>query len=184
MVFAPGGVAVASCHASRCVTVSGGNLFYEEVVNSIFYQGAATLGEAVLAAKQAVISEHPTNDWLYGPAVLQTILGDPALRLRLPALLPMTLEIAMVGPGMARLSWAAIEGATHYDIYRSASAYIPSSGLLPWTVVAAPDTQLGFSEGLGDWSVDYFFAGKARNQVMTSQLSNIVGEFDQPTEGP
>ena len=41
-----------------------------------------TLGEAVFAAKRKILSENTTNDNIYGPAVLQTILGDPALRLK------------------------------------------------------------------------------------------------------
>jgi hypothetical protein len=84
MLFAQTNVAVATCHASRCVTVNGGDLFYEEIIREFFSHGAATLGEAVCNAKREVISENPANDWLYGPAVLQTILGDPALRIVTP----------------------------------------------------------------------------------------------------
>jgi hypothetical protein len=153
-------------------------LFYEEVIDNVFYGGAPTLGEAVLAAKQAVISENPGNDWLYGPAVLQTILGDPALRLRLPGLLPMTLEIQLIGPGTARLSWEPVVGATQYDIFRSTCPYVPSSGIVPWRVVAAPSTHVDFTEGLGDPLTNYFFAGKSRSQSLVSPLSNAVGELD------
>jgi hypothetical protein len=64
--------------------VNGGDLFYGEIIRELFSQGAATLGAAVCNAKRKVISENPSNDWLYGPAVLQTILGDPALRITTP----------------------------------------------------------------------------------------------------
>jgi hypothetical protein len=82
MIFAQQKVAVATCHASRCITVQGANLFYTEIIKNIFEQGMETLGEAVFAAKQKILSENTTNDNIYGPAVLQTILGDPALRLK------------------------------------------------------------------------------------------------------
>lgn len=88
MLFARTNVAVATCHASRCVTVSGGDLFYRAIIEALFTQGGATLGEVVCSAKKKVISENPYNDWLYGPAVLQTILGDPALRIITPVALP------------------------------------------------------------------------------------------------
>ena len=82
MIFAQQKVAVATCHASRCITVEGANLFYEEIIKNIFEEGMETLGEAVFAAKQKILTENTTNDNIYGPAVLQTILGDPALRLK------------------------------------------------------------------------------------------------------
>jgi hypothetical protein len=84
MLFDSHSVAVATCHASRCVTTIGADLFYREVIDNVFYSGVATLGDAVCEAKQVVISQNPGDDWLYGPAVLQTILGDPALRLHTP----------------------------------------------------------------------------------------------------
>jgi hypothetical protein len=178
MLLAEERVAVATCHASRCVTTIGGNLFYEAVIDNIFYWGAPTLGEAVLAAKQAVISENPGNDWLYGPAVLQTILGDPALRIRLPELPPMALQITLTGPGSARLTWEHIATAARYEIYRGTSAYSVGLSILPWRTVYPPTSYVDFTEGLGDCLTNYFFAGKARNQSLVSPLSNVVGEFD------
>jgi hypothetical protein len=72
---------MATCHASRCITIAGANQFYGEIIKNIFEEKMTTLGEAVFAAKRKVISDNPSNDNYYGPAVLQTILGDPALRI-------------------------------------------------------------------------------------------------------
>jgi hypothetical protein len=60
--------------ASRVLTL--------EVLKNLFWRGESLLGPAVFAAKCSVITWYPTNDWWYGPAVLWTLLGDPALRVR------------------------------------------------------------------------------------------------------
>ena len=75
-------IAVATCNSSRCVTVSGAREFYTELLNILFSNSDLTLGELVFQAKTEVITSYPSNDYFYGPAVLQTILGDPALRIR------------------------------------------------------------------------------------------------------
>ena len=60
--------------ASRVLTL--------EVLKNLFWRGESLLGPAVFAAKCSVMTWYPTNDWWYGPAVLWTLLGDPALRVR------------------------------------------------------------------------------------------------------
>ena len=60
--------------ASRVLTL--------EVLKNLFWRGESLLGPAVFAAKCSVITWYPTNDWWYGPAVLWTLLGDPARRVR------------------------------------------------------------------------------------------------------
>jgi hypothetical protein len=40
------------------------------------------LGNAIFAAKCSVITWYPTDDYYYGPAVLYTLFGDPALRIK------------------------------------------------------------------------------------------------------
>jgi hypothetical protein len=53
-------------------------------MNSIFRQNERILGQAIFAAKCSVITRYPTDDYYYGPAVLYTLFGDPALRIKMP----------------------------------------------------------------------------------------------------
>ncbi|MBN1424404.1 hypothetical protein JXA88_07600 [Candidatus Fermentibacteria bacterium] len=94
-----------------------------------------------------------------------------------PGLDPMVLSITMLNPTTARISWAAVTGATHYDLYRSTSAYAPASGST-WVTIVAPNTNVDTSAGIGDPNFNYFFVGIARNASDTSPESNRVGEFD------
>jgi hypothetical protein len=93
------------------------------------------------------------------------------------ALGPMVLAIELLNATTGRLSWNAVAGATHYDLYRSSTAYLAASGT-PWQTVAAPTTHRDFTGGIGNTATNYFFRGKARNTTQTSPASNIVGEFD------
>ncbi len=52
------------------------------MLDNVFVRGERCLGRAVFAARCSVIARYPTNDNLYGPAVLWTTFGDPALRIR------------------------------------------------------------------------------------------------------
>jgi hypothetical protein len=56
-----------------------------EVLRNLLERGAGTLGEAMFAAKCSVITWYPTDDYYYGSAVLYTLFGDPALRVKRPA---------------------------------------------------------------------------------------------------
>lgn len=97
-------------------------------------------------------------------------------------LAPMVLDINLLNPTTARLSWGSVAGATYYDLYRSGSAYFSASGS-PWQTVAHPTTYLDFTAGIGSTSTNYFFKGKARNASQTSPESNTVGEFDRNSAG-
>jgi hypothetical protein len=55
------------------------------VLTDFYDRGERVLGRAVLAAKTALITQYPTNDYFYGPAVLYTLFGDPALRVKFGA---------------------------------------------------------------------------------------------------
>ena len=57
-------------------------MLYKEFLGNLFRHGERSLGRAVFAAKCSIIARYPTDDNLYGPAVLWTLLGDPALRVR------------------------------------------------------------------------------------------------------
>jgi len=67
-----------------CGTDGGALVLNDEVLENIFVRGERILGKAVFAAKCSVIARYPTQDTMYGPAVLYTLFGDPALRLKLP----------------------------------------------------------------------------------------------------
>jgi hypothetical protein len=90
---------------------------------------------------------------------------------------PMVLDIELTSATTARISWAAVTDATHYDVYRSSTAFFSAAGA-PWQTVAAPLTQLDFTDGIGDTTTNYFFLGKARSATQASPESNIVGECD------
>ncbi|MBN1423824.1 hypothetical protein JXA88_04640 [Candidatus Fermentibacteria bacterium] len=89
----------------------------------------------------------------------------------------MTLSIELLTPALARLSWSAVLGATHYDLYRSGSAQFDIAGV-PWQTVAAPDTSLQFSDGIGDPAISFFFRARARSGAEESVSSNTVGEHE------
>ena len=89
----------------------------------------------------------------------------------------MLLQIVRLNPTTARLSWAAVTGATLYDLYRSTTPFFNASGS-PWRTVTAPSTTTDFSAGIGDETTNYFFRGIARNAGQTSLQSNIAGEQD------
>jgi hypothetical protein len=54
----------------------------KEVLQNLLIHGEQCLGRAVFAAKCSVIARNPTADTIYGPAVLWTLFGDPALRVK------------------------------------------------------------------------------------------------------
>ncbi|MCU0612017.1 MAG: hypothetical protein MUE60_09545 [Candidatus Eisenbacteria bacterium] len=93
------------------------------------------------------------------------------------ALNPMVMSIVQLSPTSARLSWAAVTGATLYDLYRSTTAFFTPTGA-PWQTVASPTTQYDFSAGIGNEALNYFFRGIARNASQTAPASNAVGELD------
>jgi hypothetical protein len=65
-----------------CGVSSTSQLLYKEFLNNLFRQGEHSLGRAVFAAKCSIIARNPADDNIYGPAVLWTLFGDPALRVR------------------------------------------------------------------------------------------------------
>jgi hypothetical protein len=79
------GGAIACVAYNPCGTETASQLLREEVLNHVYLEGERILGKAVFAAKCSVIARYPTQDSLYGPAVLWTLLGDPALRIKRPA---------------------------------------------------------------------------------------------------
>ena len=76
------GGSIANVAYNPCGVNSTSQMLAKEVVRNIFVNGESCLGRAVFAAKCSVIARHPTEDTIYGPAVLWTLFGDPALRVR------------------------------------------------------------------------------------------------------
>ncbi len=95
----------------------------------------------------------------------------------------MVLGMELINANTARILWSAVAGATHYDLYRSTTAFFGTSDP-PWQTVAAPTTQLDVSDGIGDEDANYYFLGKARSVTQTSPRSNTVGEFDFDVSPP
>jgi hypothetical protein len=78
------GGAVACVAYNPCGTEAASQMLRREVLNHVYLEGERILGKAVFAAKCSVIARYPTQDTMFGPAVLWTLLGDPALRIKRP----------------------------------------------------------------------------------------------------
>jgi len=76
------GGSIANVAYSPCGVSSTSQLLYKEFLDDLFKRVEHCLGRAVFAAKCSVIARDPMDDSVYGPAVLWTLLGDPALRIR------------------------------------------------------------------------------------------------------
>ncbi len=76
------GGSIANVAYSPCGVSSTSQLLYKEFLNNLFVQNEQCLGRAVFAARCSIIARYPDDDSIYGPAVLWTLFGDPALRMR------------------------------------------------------------------------------------------------------
>jgi hypothetical protein len=79
----PNGGTVASAGENPC----GTNVVFdilEEIFKKIYQEGERTFGKIVYDARCRIIRFYFPNEQYYGPAVLYTTLGDPALRIKLP----------------------------------------------------------------------------------------------------
>jgi hypothetical protein len=65
-----------------CGVSSTSQKLYKEFLDNLFLRGENCLGRAVFAARCSVIARYPDDDSIYGPAVLWTLFGDPALRIK------------------------------------------------------------------------------------------------------
>jgi hypothetical protein len=82
LLEAPNGGSIANVAYCPCGVTTTSQLLYKQFLNTLFEDTEHCLGRAVFAAKCSVIAHNPTNDTVYGPAVLWTLFGDPALRIR------------------------------------------------------------------------------------------------------
>ena len=76
------GGAIANVAYSPCGVNSTSQMLYEEFLGNLLQRGENCLGRAVFAARCSAIARYPDDDSIYGPAVLWTLFGDPALRVR------------------------------------------------------------------------------------------------------
>jgi len=82
LLFHPAGGSIGAFALSRCASSYAAAVQpIKRLLEAVLQQGASTIGEAVLRAKRDVIKSHPSDDTRYGPAVLFTLLADPALTL-------------------------------------------------------------------------------------------------------
>lgn len=76
---------VTSGGPSRCGTPLGFFNYYMELLRLIYHEDERILGKVVQEAKKRIINKYyPDDDELYGPAVVWTLLSDPALRIKYP----------------------------------------------------------------------------------------------------
>lgn len=109
---------------------------------------------------------------------------DVYLRVGVPdSLEPMVLQIDLINPSTARLSWAPVENATVYEIWRSVSMGFPAHQA-PWQTVGAPGATLDLTAGIGNPELNYFYVGRARSGSSLSPTSNIVAEQEFELSAP
>jgi len=110
----------------------------KEVIGNLLVRGEQCLGRAVFAAKCSVIARHPTEDTIYGPAVLWTLFGDPALRVKhrilsgveerpTPDASRPTLEVA---PNPCRAGATVRLSGSSFIVHRSSLSVYDASGRL------------------------------------------------------
>jgi hypothetical protein len=76
---------VTSGGPSACGTPEGFFAFYKEICRKIYHENERILGKVILDAKSRIITRYyPDNDRYYGPAVVWTLMGDPAIRIKYP----------------------------------------------------------------------------------------------------
>ena len=76
------GGSIANVAYSPCGVSSTSQKLYKEFLDNVFKRNENCLGRAVFAARCSIIARYPDDDSIYGPAVLWTLFGDPALRMR------------------------------------------------------------------------------------------------------
>jgi hypothetical protein len=76
------GGSIANVAYCPCGVSSTSQKLYKGFLNNLLLRGENCLGRAVFAARCSVIARYPDDDSIYGPAVLWTLFGDPALRIK------------------------------------------------------------------------------------------------------
>jgi hypothetical protein len=81
-----GGGSIANVAPNPCGTPVANQMLYVEALKQMYREHETVLGRAVFAAKCSLIKWYPDDDDYYGPAVLWTLFGDPALRMKIQRL--------------------------------------------------------------------------------------------------
>jgi hypothetical protein len=76
------GGSIANVAYNPCGVLNTSQMLAKEFLQNVLWHGERCLGRAVFAAKCSVIARNPDDDNIYGPAVLWTLFGDPALRVK------------------------------------------------------------------------------------------------------
>jgi hypothetical protein len=88
------GGAIATAAFSPCGTPTGADLLTREILKKIYVEHERILGRILYDARCRIISQFPTIDSLYGPAVIYGTFGDPALRVKYPVIPGVAEEVA------------------------------------------------------------------------------------------
>lgn len=159
---------------------------------AIFRDRIREVGKAVDAAKRYYFAPGGGSQDVIDTEIL---FGDPALKLRLPVLLPTPPAVTIKAAGAnAALSWLHQLDSAQYEVWRDTTPYFdPAAG----QGVQVTTRDAGFvgrgasftfgDDGttpppavkiIGDTAVNYFWVLRSRNGDGVSALSNRVGEFD------
>ncbi len=146
------------------------------ITEAIFQKRLDRVGQAVDAGKL----------YYYGhSAILRDVIdtsilfGDPALRLRLPPIISIERQAALV-----KLTWKHVPQYASYEVWRSTRAYFTpgdTGSELRGTVSApTPGPDVVFEDGgaIGNPGRNYFYVVRGINTRGAPGLSNRVGEFD------
>ena len=107
------------------------------------------------------------------------LFGDPALRLRLPPIVSVAWNGALV-----KLTWKHVPQYASYEVWRSTRAYFkpgdPGSSLRGTVPAPAPGPDVIFEDGgaAGNPALNYFYVVRGVNPRGAPGLSNRIGEFD------
>ncbi len=168
------------------------------IVVAIFRDRIRTVGDAVDAAKLYYFTN--TSAW-HDVIDTSVLFGDPATRLRLPAMLPTAPAVSitatapiMAADARATLHWPHQLDSAQYEIWRDTTPYFDPAADQGVQVTTRDAGLVGrgasFTFGddgktsapavkiIGNTAVNYYWVLRSRNGDGVSTLSNRVGEFD------
>lgn len=166
----------------------------QAVTTAVFRDRIREVGDAVNAAKQFYFANSSGSLDVIDTEIL---LGDPALRLRMPVTLPSAPAVSIEARGAnAGLNWPHVLDGAAYEVWRDTAPYFvphPDAGVgvLVDTIPAgfvSRGASFAFEDNgepptppvkiIGDPAANYFWVLRSRNGDGVSALSNRVGEFD------
>jgi hypothetical protein len=85
-----------------CGTLNGLLAVIQKLLDNIYFEGERIIGNAFHEAKCEVIQQYFPTQYMYGPAYVYTLLGDPALRIKYPMTGAMEHNNAVVDRNLSR----------------------------------------------------------------------------------